>query len=128
MAFIPAVYDWTLKIGTTFRPAIEIELVDLTGGQSEFAAWDTAGNLLLWMGTAGRTAPSPAPPVVGALSISVTGAGPNLLTTIQGSAPDSQTGAFPGGSFVSQWDTWDAAGVHDRILDGNLISDGRAMP
>ena len=123
-----------VDIETTWSPSITV-MADLLGGgfnvESELAAWDAAGNLAIWIGTSGRTIPSPNPMVSGNFTVSSVSysAGPPITpasTTITGSVADTLT-LLLSGNYKYQWDLWDSYGSRSRLLEGSISTKGRSM-
>lgn len=116
-----ALIDFPMACGTTWVFAPPAIAGDFSGGQAEFAAWDSAGTLSMWAGTAGRT--NPTAPATGTMVITVASA----ATTFSATFKDTVTAALPG-PYTHEFDYWDAAGKHYPGWAGNIVSNGRPMP
>lgn len=98
--------------------------IDLTGGQSEFRAWDKHGNLAIYMATPGRPAPVTPAVSTGTLALVAT----PTETTITGTLDDSQTKLLTtNNSYSYQWDYFNSSNSHSRALSGEIRTRGRAM-
>lgn len=121
--------DWPVPIGRDWLPTAIIEQTDLTGGNCELVAWDKLGNIVLWMGSAGRTQPAISGLAVGSFTLGVTNAGtPNAETTLQGLLAFGQTSLLKVNAYAYQWDIFDSVGSKHPFLEGQLTASGRPLP